>query len=103
MAARHQMQESRPMTIARSTDGTAFRLEPWDCPTCGPGEKRLIGYRGGPHHRYGLGIVSRIVLCQSCSLMFPDPFPVPEQVLALYGDPANYFATHDPERHLEGH
>jgi SAM-dependent methyltransferase len=41
-----------------------------------------------------MGIASTIVRCARCSLLFPDPFPVPCDPHALYGDPVSYFSRH---------
>ncbi|NJC87530.1 MAG: class I SAM-dependent methyltransferase [Methylococcaceae bacterium] len=84
------------LRTASDSQGNEFDLVPWQCPTCGPGPVKVLGLRGGPsHHRYRLGIESRIVQCRGCQLIFPDPFPVPKSPQALYGDPANYFEAHD--------
>jgi len=89
--------------LATDAQGKRFRMVPWDCPTCGKGDKKFIGMRGGAHHRYGLGVECRIVRCSSCTLMFADPFPVPVETSEIYGDPERYFENHDPEGHLDGH
>ncbi len=89
-------------TLATDAQGKTFRLVPWDCPTCGKAPKKFIGLRGGAHHRYGLGLETRIVSCHSCTLMFADPFPIPVQTSEIYGDPERYFANHDPGGHLNG-
>lgn len=91
------------MTLATDAQGKTFRLVPWDCPTCGKAQKDFVGFRGGAHHRYGLGLESRIVRCHSCTLMFADPFPIPEHISEIYGDPERYFENHDPAQHLDGH
>jgi 2-polyprenyl-3-methyl-5-hydroxy-6-metoxy-1,4-benzoquinol methylase len=91
------------MTLATDAQGKTFRLEPWDCPTCGTAEKKFVGFRGGVHHRYGLGLASRIVRCASCTLMFADPFPIPVETSSLYGDPERFFENHDPVEHLKAH
>lgn len=91
------------ITIATDAQGKSFRLVPWDCPTCGNAQKQFIGFRGGAYHRYGLGLESRIVRCRSCTLLFADPFPIPEETSEIYGDPARYFEHHDPGEHLDGH
>ncbi len=83
------------MSLAADSLGNEFELRPQSCPTCGTTEKRELGLRGGPYQRYGLGIVTRIVQCKRCSLIFPDPFPFPRNPQALYGDPDKYFAHCD--------
>ncbi len=86
--------------IVEDRSGNAFRLDPIDCPTCGPAPKRELGRRGGAHHRYGLGVTSTIVRCGRCSLLFPDPLPVPLNPQALYSDPVAYFARHPEARRI---
>jgi SAM-dependent methyltransferase len=78
--------------VVEDAHGHRFRLEPIDCPTCGPATRKKVGLRGGLHHRYGLGIVSTVFRCQRCSLLFPSPFPFPESPHSLYSDPESYFA-----------
>lgn len=84
---------------ASNSRGDSFLLVPWKCPVCeGAGEK-VLGARGGRFQREGLGIESRIVQCRECSLLFANPFPVPTNVGALYGDPDTYFShsEHSPK------
>ena len=76
-------------------DGHVFDLREQHCPTCGPVGTRVIGLRGGEFHRYGQGVPSTIVQCVKCTLLFPNPFPIPRNANDLYGDPAKYFAAHD--------
>jgi SAM-dependent methyltransferase len=79
-----------------SRDGHAFDLRPISCPTCGEeAAQRVLGMRGGPYHRYGDGVATRIVQCRTCSLIFPNPFPYPLALADLYGDPSRYFAGRD--------
>jgi SAM-dependent methyltransferase len=81
--------------------GNRFELRPKRCPTCGVAAERVLGFRGGRYHRYGLGITTRIVRCGSCGLIFPDPFPYPLNPRGLYGDPDKYFSNHDEAAKLE--
>lgn len=81
--------------IVTSSSGDRFALRPIDCPTCGASPKRVLGRRGGPSQRYGLGVETQIVQCGGCSLVFPDPFPFPLDPARLYADPDKYFAAHD--------
>lgn len=62
------------------------------CPCCETKETRYLGMRGGKFQREGLGIESTIVQCLNCSVIFPNPFPIPESLESLYGDPDEYFA-----------
>lgn len=72
-------------------------MRPRPCPTCGIEATKTLGWRGGEHHRYGMGVATRIVQCGQCSLIFPNPFPVPKKPTELYGDPAKYFANADED------
>lgn len=81
----------------RDAEGREFVLREKRCPTCGISEQRVVGYRGGQWHRYGLGVATRIVQCPRCRLMFPNPFPYPQNPQALYGDPVKYFQARDEQ------
>jgi len=81
--------------ILTDSEGHAFSLRPIRCPTCGIDETRTLGMRGGPHHRWGLGIPTQIVRCRRCSLIYPNPFPYPVDPQELYSDPESYFARHE--------
>lgn len=84
------------MNAQSDHDGRVFDLVSQECPTCGPGApQRVVGMRGGRHHRYGLGIESRIVQCGVCRLYFPNPYPVPRDPQKLYADPSKYFEYHN--------
>jgi len=89
------MPHSEDARIVAAGNGDRFALRPVDCPTCGEQPKRHLGRRGGPSQRYGLGVETRIVQCERCSLVFPDPFPFPLDAARLYADPEKYFAAHD--------
>ena len=88
-------------TTVKNSAGAQFELRERMCPTCKTKATRVLGWRGGRHHRYGLGVETRIVQCQTCSLIFPDPFPYPTDVSELYGDPDKYFAAHDEAAKVE--
>jgi len=47
----------------------------------------VLGMRGGRYQRHGQGIETRIVRCRGCGLVYPNPFPYPEQPEALYEEP----------------
>lgn len=87
--------------IEQDAEGRAFSLRTITCPTCEQDDTELVGLRGGRYHRYRLGIVSRIVRCKSCGLLYPNPFPIPLDPLQLYGDPDVYFANHNPEQKVQ--
>ena len=81
--------------ISLDAEGNTFELRQKSCPTCNISDQRVLGYRGGRWHRYGLGLATRIVQCKQCRLIFPNPFPYPRNPQTLYGDPAKYFESHD--------
>lgn len=72
-----------------------YRLVDRVCPTCGPTRTSVLGWRGGKYQRYGKGAPTLIVRCRNCGLLFPKPFPVPEDPGEIYGDPDKYFADRD--------
>jgi len=51
-----------------------------------------MGMRGGKYQREGLGIETKIFQCLNCSVVFPNPFPIPESLESIYGDPDEYFS-----------
>jgi SAM-dependent methyltransferase len=86
-----------PAEIRTDAEGHEFELRPVACPICRVDAARFIGYRGGKYHRYGSGIVTRIVRCRRCGLVYVNPFPFPRHPNRLYGDPAKYFERHDED------
>ncbi len=62
------------------------------CRACGGTEFKFMGMRGGKYQRWGLGIESKIYKCKKCSLLFPNPFPVPDNLESIYGHPDEYFS-----------
>lgn len=83
--------------------GNEFEMRERDCPTCGVAPQRVLGLRGGRYHRYGEGVETRIVRCERCGLLFPNPFPYPRAPQKLYGDPTKYFEHHDTAQKIEGY
>lgn len=63
-----------------------------ECRACGATKFKFIGMRGGKFQRWNLGIESSIYKCMNCSLLFPNPFPVPESLESIYGHPDEYFS-----------
>jgi SAM-dependent methyltransferase len=61
----------------------------------------VLGWRGGKYQRYGKGFPVQIVRCRNCGLLFPKPFPVPEDPQEIYGDPDEYFADRDVDSGVE--
>lgn len=97
MAKNHP--EERWVTNDRT--GEVFAFIDWHCPTCGPGEEKFLGYRGGRYQGEGHGLESRIVQCRRCSLLYANPFPVAKDLNAIYGDPEEYFSGHDSGAKVE--
>ena len=88
--------------VVEDCAGARFELKSRSCPTCDVVATRLVGLRGGEHQRYRQGVVTRIVSCQQCGLLFPDPFPYPLDPQKLYGDPDRYFGGRSESEKLEG-
>jgi hypothetical protein len=68
-------------------------VEKKSCPCCNSGPTKYLGMRGGKYQREGLGIESKIVQCVNCSVIYPNPFPIPESLESIYGDPDEYFSN----------
>lgn len=77
-----------------------FDLRPITCPICVIDDTKELGFRGGIFHRYGYGVATRIVQCRNCSLVYPNPFPFPQNAAELYGDPEKYFESHNSEEKI---
>src|SRR5436190_5235124 len=82
------------MHAAATVSTPRFDLRERPCPTCVTEANRTLGLRGGAHHRYGLGVTTRIVQCQRCQLIFPNPFPYAVSLAELYTDET--FAPPEP-------
>ena len=67
------------------------------CPICETLPTRYLGRRGGSAHHTGQGLECRIWQCTRCSLIFPNPMPLPVGgAQALYElDADSYFANHE--------
>ena len=72
----------------------SFEFRSIVCPTCGVDDTELCGRRGGVAHRAGAGQVCTIVRCRRCSLLYPNPFPFPTDLDALYSNTDDYFYAH---------
>jgi len=77
-----------------------FEWKDWNCPICMRSKKSELGFRGGIHYRFGQGETARVVKCESCGLLFCDPFPIPLSFQEIYGDPDSYFGDHDRQKKL---
>ncbi len=69
------------------------------CPICRSLPTRRVGKRGGASHRSGLGVETIIWQCKKCSLIFPNPMPVPIEGLGQHYDvdPDEYFSHHEKD------
>ncbi|MGI9069732.1 MAG: methyltransferase domain-containing protein [Pyrinomonadaceae bacterium] len=78
-------------------DGYYWR--PQVCPICNVPPARLVGRRGGSAHRAALGTECEIWRCERCSLVFPNPMPVPVKGVGQHYevDADHYFQHHDLE------
>lgn len=54
-----------------------YRWVKQDCPICNVPPTKFLGVRGGDAHRDGAGVKCEIWACGTCSLIFPNPMPVP--------------------------
>lgn len=84
--------------MSQNLEPPKFMHQPWHCPFCQKSEEHKLGLRGGKFHRYRLGEVSTIVACGSCGLLYPNPFPIPEDPQKLYGNVESYFAAHPEDK-----
>jgi 2-polyprenyl-3-methyl-5-hydroxy-6-metoxy-1,4-benzoquinol methylase len=76
----------------------SFEYRRIDCPTCEADRTEVIGRRGGSAHRSGAGELCTIVRCRGCSLLYPNPFPFPTDLDALYSDTEDYFCFHPDQQ-----
>jgi len=74
--------------------GNAFHLEYIQCPICQQDQAKELGLRGGKYQRLKLGIETTVVRCCGCGLLYPNPFPFPEDPQHLYSKPEKYFEHH---------
>lgn len=74
--------------------GNTFRLQHIECPICKKDQTKALGQRGGRYQRLKLGVETTIVRCLGCGLLYPNPFPFPEDPQRLYGEPEQYFKHH---------
>lgn len=85
--------------VARPSPDTSngYEWKPQVCPICEIPPTRRIGLRGGKSHRENSGIECEIWACGACSLLFPDPMPIPVRGLGQHYamDAEEYFAAHE--------
>jgi SAM-dependent methyltransferase len=79
-----------------SAADSPFEMRARPCPTCGIEAERTLGMRGGEYHRYRMGVATRIVQCERCSLIFPNPFPYGRNAAQIYGDAEQAFSQTSP-------
>ena len=89
-------------TISQTSDVIANGYQ-WirqDCPICEIPPTKFLGKRGGASHREGTGIETEIWACGKCSLIFPNPMPVPVNGLEQHYDASaeHFFDNHDMEK-----
>lgn len=91
--------ETRAANDATTTAASqAFDFRPVACGACGSDRPKLLGWRGGDAHQSGAGVRTRIVRCEECSHIYPNPMPFPARGLdELYTDPEDYFHGQDLE------
>ena len=85
------------------TNSENYKWVTQECPICEIPPSKYLGMRGGGAHRANLGIACQIWQCAQCSLIFPNPMPIPingpEQHYGV--PPEEYFQNHDAKDRLE--
>ena len=102
LGAADNNKEAQLLEVLTDSQGNQFEMRAWHCPTCKESAERFVGLRGGKYHRYNQGVVTRIVQCESCGLLYGNPFPYPRDAQRLYGDPEKYFENHSDVAKLSG-
>lgn len=76
-----------------------FDFKKINCPVCGGGKTKFLGWRGGEAHHNKSGVKTAIVRCLVCSHQYPNPMPFPEKnnLDDLYVNAEEYFRGHDVE------
>ncbi len=65
-----------------------------NCPICEKNNFSFIGYNGGKYHPNKKGKESQIFKCIDCSLLLPNPLPLPQNIQEVYNNPNEYFSYH---------
>jgi SAM-dependent methyltransferase len=86
------MSSARP--TLRETAVSSFEYRSIECPVCEIDDTSFVGMRGGSAHRGGAGERCRVVACRRCGLLYPNPFPYPKDLDALYSAETSYFASY---------
>jgi SAM-dependent methyltransferase len=73
------------------------------CPICEIPPSRHLGMRGGGAHRAKLGVACQIWQCGNCSLIFPNPMPMPAGGIEQHYSvaPEDYFQHHEERDRIE--
>ena len=88
-------------TLGSVRDG--YRWVEQFCPTCASTQSKFVGTRGGMSHREALGVEADIWRCKDCSLIYPNPMPIPVNGLGQHYDvdADEYFQAHDKRGKLD--
>src|SRR5688572_7785514 len=81
-----------------SHGAVCWRPHDWPCPLCDSFKKRLMGRRGGPAHREGLGAVTNVVRCLDCGAYYTSPTLIPSSNPYARHETSDYFRVHDSEK-----
>lgn len=74
-----------------------YEWVPQICPICEVPPGKYLGRRGGEAHRQKLGVECEIWRCEKCSLIFPNPMPIPLHGLDQhYAVPTDDYFQHHP-------
>jgi SAM-dependent methyltransferase len=100
-----QLPEKSTASRDPETEGRdGYYWRPQACPICGVPPTKFVGRRGGSAHRAALGVECEIWRCGECSLVFPNPMPVPIKGLGQHYelDADHYFQHHNLEGKVTG-
>ncbi|HXH69854.1 MAG TPA: class I SAM-dependent methyltransferase [Pyrinomonadaceae bacterium] len=77
-----------------------YRWVEQNCPICGIPPTKFLGVRGGEAHRDRAGVKCEIWCCEQCSLIFPNPMPIPVGGAGQHYDTEaeHFFDNHNHEK-----
>lgn len=87
---------STSSTLA-SSDGTLWIAEDRACPGCGARATRTFGVRGGIAHHAQKGVITNIVQCLECDVVYTKPTLVPQSNPYATESADEYFQMHDSQ------